>query len=107
MPQIISAAYHRNGVCGEGFFVAVVRDLYDDERDATYMVTHVPDSDDEKSDEMYVANTKTFVVCTDRLPDVRFGINSFRGDEVPASVIEEIKEAARENHYEGRLEVVA
>jgi hypothetical protein len=56
---------------------------------------------------MYVANTKTFVVCTDRLPDVRFGINSFRGDEVATSVIEAIKEAARENHYEGRLEEAA
>lgn len=103
MPTIISAAYHRNGVCGEGFYVATVRSLFDDPE--VFVITHVPDTDEEKEHEFYVPNTKTFVVKQDLLPDVTFGTNSWRGDTVPNDLIEEIKEAARENHYAGRLEV--
>lgn len=110
MPTIISAAYHRNGVCGEGFYVATVRGLFDggvEVNSAVFVVIHVPDTDDEKESEFYVPNTKTFVVKQDLLPDVTFGTNSWRGDTVPNDLIEEIKEAARENHYAGRLEVAA
>jgi hypothetical protein len=102
MPEIISAAHHRNGVSGEPFFVAIVRDVYDDSQ-GTYMVTHVPDTEDEQAEDYFVPNTKTFVVKTDLLPDVRFGINSWRGDRIPDGLIDQIKKAACENHYTGRL----
>lgn len=102
MPEIISAAYHRNGVSGEPFFVAIVRDVYDDSP-GTYMVTHVPDTDEEQAEDYFVPDTKTFVVKTDVLPDIRFGINSWRGDRIPDGLIDQIKKAARENHYMGRL----
>lgn len=103
MPEIISAAYHRNGVSGEPFFIATVRDLYEDEPTSTWLVTHVPDTDEERAEEFFVPDTKTFVVKTDMLPDVRFSINSWRGDRIPAGLLHEIKAAAREEHYTGRL----
>lgn len=107
MPEIISAAYHRNGVTGEGFFVGIVADLFEGFGGYTFMVTHVPDTDEEKAVEGFVPNTKTFVVCTDVLPDVRFGINSWRGGDIPQKVIDDIKNAARANNYEGTLKEIA
>lgn len=94
-----SAAYHRNGVSGEPFYVGVVTDPFGDGENNKYLIHIVPEYDDEGEFAQYSA---TMVIRLDLIPDVRFGVNSWRGDRVLQSVLDEIREAAQENHYAGR-----
>lgn len=69
--QIINASFHRNGVAGLPFYVALVDD---------------PESDDVKLVIMFEAEGHTAVLSLDKLinEDIEFGSNSWRGDQYEA-----------------------
>lgn len=93
-----SAAFHRNGVSGKPFYVGVVTDPFGDGDDRKYLIHHVPEYNDDGD----IVDEATLALRLDLLPDIRFGINSWRGDRVLDDVLSEIREAAKENHYAGR-----
>lgn len=67
--QILDASFHRNGVSGLPFYVALVDD---------------PGSDDVKLVIMFEAEGHTAVLSLDKLTgeeDIKFGSNSWRGDQ--------------------------
>lgn len=66
--QIIDADYHRNGVAGIGFHVALVDD---------------PNDGDVKLVIMFPGEGNTAVLSLDKLQseDIKFGSNSYRGDK--------------------------
>jgi hypothetical protein len=99
MPRVISASYHRNGVAGVPFYVGIVSDPFDDGEDAEYLIQHIPA---ESLGEPNTTDPVTTALRMDRLPDIRFGLNSWRGDRVTQSVLDEIMVAAQENHWIGR-----
>jgi len=76
--QIVNADYHRNGVSGMPFKVALVDD---------------PNEGDTKLVIMFEAEGHTAVLSLDRLlesEDISFGSNSFRGDRYEEVLREEL-----------------
>jgi hypothetical protein len=75
--QIIDADFHRNGVAGMSFKVALVDD---------------PNEGDVKLVVMFEAEGYTAVLSLDKLmnEDIKFGSNSFRGDRYEEALREEL-----------------
>lgn len=98
MSKVLSAAFHRNGVAGVPFYVGVVSDPFGEGDDSLFLIQHVP------AEKMkgFVSDAVTTALKMDLLPDVAFGLNSWRGDRVLPEVLDEIVSAAKENHYIGR-----
>lgn len=76
--QIVNADYHRNGVAGMPFKVALVDD---------------PNEGDTKLIIMFEAEGHTAVLSLDKLiesEDISFGSNSFRGDKYEEALRDEL-----------------
>jgi hypothetical protein len=76
--QIVNAAFHRNGVSGAPFYVALVDD---------------PDESDTKLVIMFENEMHTAVLSLDKLiqnEDIDFGSNSYRGDQYDAALRDEL-----------------
>jgi hypothetical protein len=76
--QIVNADYHRNGVAGMPFRVALVDD---------------PNEGDTKLVIMFEAEGHTAVLSLDKLiesEDITFGSNSFRGDKYEEALRDEL-----------------
>ena len=73
--KIIETEHHRNGIGGEGF--TLVKFTYHSLAPGTFLAI-IPDSYRYSPEEH--SNTACFVVNIDLLPDIEFGINSWRGD---------------------------
>lgn len=73
--KLISSAYHRNGVCGHGFYVS----LFKDEDGSVKVMIEFPEQDDKNDD---LIGEHYAVLQVDRLAkgDIGFGTNSWRGD---------------------------
>jgi hypothetical protein len=99
-----SVDYHRNGICGEGFAVAIFRDNDDGRRMvATVAQKYVPDPRDGDSgyfgEHVFDAVTCR-VLDIDLLAagDIAFGSNSWRGDNYGDALIPEITRMLDERH---------
>jgi hypothetical protein len=76
--QIVNAAFHRNGIGGAPFYVALVDD---------------PDESDTKLVIMFENEMHTAVLSLDKLiqnEDIDFGSNSYRGDQYDAALRDEL-----------------
>jgi hypothetical protein len=88
-PKIKSVDYHRNGVGGKGFYVAIVEDLFGDGgSEGDFLVITFPTQDydgseTEVSDYRYTAAFKMDLLANG---EIRFGVNSWRGDRASAAV---------------------
>lgn len=81
--QILDADYHRNGVSGVGFHVALVDD---------------PNDGDVKLVVMFPTEGHTAVLSLDKLvaEDIKFGSNSYRGDLYEEALHKELIEDEEE-----------
>lgn len=70
--------YHRNGVSGTGFFCAVAHD----KRYGDMLITYFPEGD----------GICCAVYKLELLPDITFGVNSWRGDDYVSQMIKAIDE---------------
>ena len=96
--EIIQLSYHRNGVCGDGFYTGIIK-TEDNERK---VYTHFPDSIEE-GEIIHGDNCRTTILDLDILKekeDTRFGHNSWRGDHyhdfIVSAIIEENKKLIKE-----------
>lgn len=83
--QIVNADFHRNGVGGMPFHVALVDD---------------PNEGDTKLVIMFEAEGHTAVLSLDKLiesEDISFGSNSYRGDRYEEALRDELWESENEN----------
>jgi hypothetical protein len=92
--------YHRNGISGEGFYVV---NFTDTENGAMMAVVFPPKPIDDPDNydhgkpdwDSYTRkdweNPRVAVFQADKLPDVRFGHNSWRGDNYAADLYAAIK----------------
>lgn len=87
--KLINIAYHRNGVMGEGFWVATFTDVIDGTKRNMMAVTFQEPAIN-KNDPI-----RTAVFDTDLLAkgDCQFGSNSWRGDEWHTWMLDQICEA--------------
>lgn len=101
MTDIISSDYHRNGVGGEGFYVALVtqRDgIYDPE---THVLVWFPNCDDEGEILPNERQTQIAELDVARLAagDVAFGSNSWRGADNWRHLCGDIAQAFADAHH--------
>jgi len=75
--------YHRNGISGQGFYCATVKS----KSDGNLIITYFPNEEDL----CYCA-----VYSLDKLPDIRFGYNSWRGDDFASYMSLAIKEHGKQ-----------
>lgn len=88
-------AHHRNGVCGEPFFVVRFTDTeLDSEMVATVFPTY---SESDDGTETYSANGRCAILSVARLSegDIAFGSNSWRGDHWDSVLCQAITDQAR------------
>lgn len=74
--QIKQLDYHRNGVCGLGFHVAIVEEIEDGERRDMLVVRFPSDADKDAGGVLCAA----FDIAKLIHHDIEFGSNSWRGD---------------------------
>lgn len=88
--KVISADYHRNGVSGVPFRVAIVENPFDGEQEEgrTFLVITMADEDGEYD------LLSTAVLAMDKLAEgeIRFLHNSWRGDHVSEEAHRAIRE---------------
>ena len=96
--KITQLSYHRNGVCGDGFYTGIIK-TEDNERK---VFTHFPDCNEE-GEIIHGDNCRTTILDLDILKekeDTRFGHNSWRGDHyhdfIVSAIIEENKKLIKE-----------
>jgi|ERR1039458_8490105 hypothetical protein len=91
---VISIAHHRNGVCGEPFYVVTFRDKECGTMVATLFPTY---SEDDNGHETYSPNGRCAVLNIDKLTegDIAFGSNSWRGDHYEDTLCRAITNYAR------------
>jgi hypothetical protein len=70
--------YHRNGISGDGFYCAVVKD----KENGDMLITYFPE----------IGQCACAVYKLDLLPSIAFGINSWRGDNYVHAMNQAIKE---------------
>lgn len=95
--EVLSIAYHRNGVCGDGFYVALVRTPDAEQRVLTVIVPEwaVEAGDWQKASEICPSGCVPCYVIDPELASgpwtkpgtVEFGVNSWRGDHYFAVVV--------------------
>jgi len=88
--KLKSLAYHRNGVGGEGFFVAIVEEKEGREK-RNMMVIRFPDIDD-KVGAIVCAAFDTSLIGKG---NIDFGVNSWRGDHYASFMDDAIKDYNR------------
>ncbi len=95
--RLQAADYHRNGICGEPFRVALFRDETE-KRDMLAIIPSTHDGDEER------ATGRCYVLDVDMLTqrNIRFGENSWRGDNYEAALLPLIK-AELDRQREERL----
>lgn len=76
---VLSQAHHRNGVGGDPFVASTFR-WKGHGRDVFVAVTFYGDGE-------YLDPLRTAVLSVDLLPDVTFGVNSWRGDHVGDALV--------------------
>tara|TARA_Y100001938_G_scaffold105117_1_gene143456 strand:- start:580 stop:1020 length:441 start_codon:yes stop_codon:yes gene_type:complete len=80
-PRVSSIDYHRNGVCGEGFFTGFV---YCPEQKRELLFVHFPDPETKNptTDSTHWEPVRTAILDPDLVAEknVEFGQNSWRGD---------------------------
>jgi hypothetical protein len=81
-------AYHRNGVCGEGFFVVT----FFDNKEWRFVATLFPTYQEIGGKETYLPSGRCAVLCLDLLPSVTFGTNSWRGDHYESALLDAINQ---------------
>lgn len=86
MTTIIDIQHHRNGVGGVGAYFATFTN-WGDVPDETFLAI-ISDYQYERYADRVGGNVECYVVSIDRLPDVRFGVNSWRGDEAYHDLVE-------------------
>ena len=88
--HIIQLSYHRNGVCGDGFYTGIIK-TEDDERK---VFTHFPDHN-EQGEIINGDNVRTAILDLDILKEkeeTRFMENSWRGDHYHDFIVDAIRE---------------
>ena len=88
--EIIQLSYHRNGVCGDGFYTGIIK-TEDDERK---VFTHFPDHN-EQGEIINGDNVRTAILDLDILKEkeeTRFMENSWRGDHYHDFIVDAIRE---------------
>lgn len=106
MTAINKVEYHRNGVGGRGFYVALVTDPFDDpnmDDDGEFVVITFPQYDPE-TDKYVTSREYTAVLHLGKLADrcIGFGENSWRGDRA-ADACGDMILAAAEAQFEERI----
>lgn len=99
MTAINKVEYHRNGVGGRGFYVALVTDPFgnhDMDDDGEFVVIMFPEYNSE-TDEYVVSHEYTAVLHLGMLADrcIEFGENSWRGDRAAGACGDMILAAAK------------
>lgn len=90
--EVTQVEYHRNGVGGEGFYA--IR-FTDPEEGAMLGVVFPPDPVDAETGEpdwKGLHNPRVAVFKESLLPDVTFGVNSWRGDNYSSQLYDAIKQ---------------
>jgi len=88
--EIIQLSYHRNGVCGDGFYTGIIK-TEDGERK---VFTHFPDHN-EQGEIINGDNVRTAILDLDILKEkeeTRFMENSWRGDHYHDFIVDAIRE---------------
>jgi len=88
--EIIQLSYHRNGICGDGFYTGIIK-TEDGERK---VFTHFPDHSEE-GEIINGNNVRTAILDLDILKEkeeTRFGENSWRGDHYHDFIVDAINE---------------
>tara|TARA_R100000808_G_C2124607_1_gene135079 strand:+ start:206 stop:541 length:336 start_codon:yes stop_codon:yes gene_type:complete len=80
--KLLEIDYHRNGMSGRGFYVAIIENYVNESfKNAKFLVTFFPEYDNDEN-LYYGKGLLTSVVCIDLLQGekatVAFGINSWR-----------------------------
>jgi hypothetical protein len=88
--RVLSSAYHRNGVAGNGFYVVLFRD--DD--GATKVAIQFPEQDAE-GESLPSMNTAVLQVDLLAAGNVAFGENSWRGDHYAQFVCNAGRDASK------------
>ena len=84
--KILDTAHHRNGVGGTPATLVTFTEWEEGDRSATIYLAIIPDTEHDRwllrpeTDIAVRHNIDCFVVRIDLLPDIRFGVNSERGD---------------------------
>lgn len=87
MQQVKEIAYHRNGICGLGFYVAVVKEK-EDGKERDMLVIRFPDADDQMGSVVCAA----FDLALLAEKNITFGVNSWRGDHYYVAMDAAIKD---------------
>ena len=88
--EIIQLSYHRNGICGDGFYTGIIK-TEDDERK---VFTHFPNVN-EQGEIIKGDNVRTAILDLDILKEkeeTRFMKNSWRGDHYHDFIVDAIIE---------------
>jgi len=92
--DIIQLSYHRNGVCGDGFYTGIIK-TDDNERK---VFTHFPDCNEE-GEIINGNNVRTAILDLDILKEkeeTRFMENSWRGDHYHDFIVDAIVDYNKE-----------
>lgn len=92
--EIIQTDYHRNGVSGAGFY-AIRAMITVDGKMRPFLIIRL-----DKEADAELGGIACFVLCEDKLPDVRFFHNSWRGDHF-AEIADECIARHREQWKDG------
>lgn len=92
---VMQFAYHRNGVCGQGFYVGIVKD----EAGRDMLVVRFPKESDKATGAVHCA---AFDLAQLDKREIAFGLNSWRGDHYSDAMDEAIdaREKADTLYYE-------
>lgn len=94
MMKVKKLDYHRNGVCGLGFHVAIVEDRSDGEKRDMLVVRFSKEADKETGAVVCAA----FDLAKLDEREIRFFYNSWRGDHYNAVVDSAIEKQRRKSH---------
>lgn len=87
--EITQVEYHRNGVAGEGFYAI----RFTDPDEGAMLAVVFPQYKDDGYEELdYGGNPRVAVFKEALLPDVTFGVNSWRGDHYAGPLYDAIKQ---------------
>lgn len=94
--RVISLAYHRNGICGEGFYAGIVEETEGKSKRNMLVVRFDKETVDGPVGMVCCAAFDCALVAKH---DIEFGSNSWRGDHY-ADVMDEAIAAYRANNYQ-------
>ena len=89
---VTQVEYHLNGVAGEGFYAI----RFTDAEEGAMLAVVFPQYKGDGYEELdYGANPRVAVFKESRLPDVTFGVNSWRGDRYATDLYRAIEASHR------------